>query len=111
MAVKSAPTLKKTTTDPTAPSHSTEKQKKTGIVVKYNCGFENHLTIRGTGAPRLSWDKGIPLKNITADEWFLEIEGPFNTCEFKVLLNDVNYESGPNHLLNCGTHLQYTPSF
>lgn len=83
---------------------------KTRVTVKYDVGFGNTLTLRGQGA-NLSWDKGIPMKNIKADEWVWETDTPFATAEFKVLINDKTYETGRNHLLHSGTMVQYTPRF
>ena len=36
---------------------------------------------------------------------------PCNTCEFKVLLNDTEYELGENHLLKARSETHYTPLF
>lgn len=83
---------------------------KTKITIKFNVGFPNTLTIRGKGA-NLSWDKGVPLKNIKADEWVWETETNFTQCEFKVLVNDVHYEMGANHIIQQGATLVYTPRF
>lgn len=83
---------------------------KTRITVKYDVGFGNTLCIRGHGA-NLSWDKGIPMKNVKNDEWVWETDLPFTTAEFKILINDKNYETGRNHLLHCGTMVQYSPRF
>lgn len=80
------------------------------IVVRYDVGFNNTLFIRGNG-PNLSWDKGVPLRNVKSDEWVWETDQPFTTCEFKVLLNDQNYECGNNRHLAAGSVLQYTPHF
>lgn len=80
------------------------------IVVKSDVGFGNQLYIRGKGA-KLSWDKGLPLKNIKNDEWVWETEEPFTICEFKILINDSYFEAGDNHLLDCGATLQYAPTF
>ncbi|MGE0670457.1 MAG: hypothetical protein AB7H48_00490 [Parachlamydiales bacterium] len=80
------------------------------IVVKYDVGFNNTLSIRGNGAG-LSWDRGAPLKNIGPDEWVWETSAPFTDCEFKVLINDQNYECGENHHLGPSSKFQYTPSF
>lgn len=87
-----------------------KKGPKTRIIVKYNSGFNNNITLRGKGA-NLSWDEGILLKNVKPDEWIWESDLPFTTCEFKVLLNDVQYELGDNHPLSCGASIQYTPRF
>lgn len=91
-------------------SIGSKKGTKTKIVVKYDVGFSNSLFIRGNGAG-LSWTKGIPLKNIKADEWVWESDSPFATAEFKVLINDIKYEEGANRLLTCGTTFQYIPRF
>lgn len=89
-------------------------ERKTGpssrITIKYDVGFSNSLYIRGKGAS-LSWDKGQPLKNSKPDEWVWETTAPFTTCEFKVLINDSEYEIGDNHLLTCGASVHYTPKF
>lgn len=80
------------------------------VVVKYDVGFNNTLAIRGNGAG-LSWDRGAPLKNVGPDEWVWETSAPFTDCEFKVLINDQNYECGENHHLGPSAKFQYTPSF
>jgi hypothetical protein len=90
-------------------SHPTTT-KKTKITVKYDSGFSNYLTIRGEGA-HLTWEKGQLLKNIKNDEWVWETEATFQKCQFKVLINDRQYELGPNRELQAGLTLQYTPSF
>ena len=87
-----------------------KKGPKTRVTVKYDVGFNNTLYLRGKGA-NLSWDKGIPLKNIKRDEWTWETDALFSTCEFKVLVNDKHYETGENHTLTCGASIQYTPKF
>jgi hypothetical protein len=84
--------------------------QKTRIVIRYNTGYGNQLYIRGKGA-NLSWDKGTPLKNTKADEWVWETDTSFSHCEFKILLNDRNYENGENHYLNPGASIVYTPHF
>lgn len=89
---------------------SLQKGPKTRIVVKYDVGFNNLITIRGKGAG-LSWDRGLSLKNAKADEWIWETDIPFTVGEFKVLINDDQYEQGENHTLRCGASVQYTPKF
>jgi len=93
-------------------SNKTEKRSggKTRLTIKYDVGFSNQLFIRGKGA-NLSWDKGQLLKNVKPDEWIWECETPFNTCEFKILINDHVYENGDNHQINSGCSLVYTPNF
>lgn len=87
-----------------------KKGGKTRVVVKYDVGFNNSLYLRGKGA-NLSWDKGVALKNTKNDEWVWETDAQFTTCEFKVLINDKQYENGTNHHLIQGASMQYTPSF
>jgi hypothetical protein len=91
--------------------HVAEKKcQKTRITVKYDTGINNQLTIRGQGA-NLNWDKGYPLKNVKSDEWTWETETNFSLCEFKVLLNDQQYETGENHHLTPGASIAYSPRF
>lgn len=90
--------------------HGSQKGPKTRILVKYDVGFNNSITIRGKGAG-LNWDRGLSLKNIKNDEWVWETDTPFTTGEFKVLINDTKYEQGENHTLRCGASIQYTPKF
>lgn len=87
-----------------------ERGPTTRITVKYDVGFNNSVHLRGEGA-NLSWDKGVKLKNIKSDEWSWETNIPFSKCEFKVLINDRQYELGENHKLICGTSYEFTPSF
>jgi hypothetical protein len=86
------------------------KQKTTRLTIKYDAGFHNHLHIRGEGA-NLSWEKGIPLKNVGHDEWIWETTSPFTKCEFKILINDHHYEQGNNQTIVSGCHLQHHPKF
>lgn len=92
-------------------SSSQTTPKRTKLIVKYDCGFNNSLYIRGQGAFGLSWNKGIPLKNSKPDEWIFETDIPFTQCEYKILINDEIYEGGPNHILTCGTTTQHSPQF
>lgn len=92
-------------------SNSVRKKGPTSkITVKYDVGFSNTLYLRGKGA-NLSWDRGVTLKNVKNDEWVWETDQSFTTCEFKVLINDKEYEAGANHTLTCGASIQYTPKF
>lgn len=104
------PTQKTLTSHSSLDTESKKNSHKTQIIVKYDVGFSNHLFIRGKGAS-LNWDKGTPLKNRKADEWIWETDGHFTQCEFKVLINDQNYETGENHVLTAGSSVVYTPRF
>jgi|GEM_PF-1645703 len=83
----------------------------TKITVKCNCGFGNNLYIRGQGVPGLTWEKGIVMKNLKADEWVWESDKPFTKGEIKVTLNDKQFEVGPNHIIECSKQLSFIPRF
>jgi hypothetical protein len=98
-----------------APKKAVQKKprkaaSRSAIRIKYNVGYGNNLFIRGQG-PGLSWMQGVPLTNIAVDEWIWETAEPFDSCEFKILMNDTNYEAGENHRLPPGATVQYTPNF
>ena len=97
-------------TESASQDSSKKKGPTTKIIVKFDIGFNNSIYLRGEGA-ELSWERGIILKNIKADEWIWETSLPFTKCEFKVLINDRQYELGENHQLKCGTAFEYTPLF
>lgn len=92
------------------PQKMETKKPRTRIMVKYDVGFNNTLFLRGKGA-NLNWEQGSPLKNIKNDEWVWETDASFNTCEFKALINDTQFEAGENHPISCGASIQYTPKF
>lgn len=96
----------------TAVKKTVKKARKsnTQIVVKYDCGFDNHLSIRGQGAG-LSWYKGVALKNISADEWIFDVVCPEAHIEFKVLINDQVFEIGDNHKVKNGQKIEIKPFF
>lgn len=85
-------------------------KKGTKVTIRFDAGFSNNLYIRGN-APGLNWDRGVLLKNIGPDEWVWEADGFFDDCEFKVLINDQQYEAGENHHVHSGERVQYTPKF
>jgi len=108
-----APPAQNTLFKPNATKPATEtpsKTPKTRVVIKYDVGYNNSLSLRGKGA-NLSWDKGLLLKNVSANEWVWETDTLFTTGEFKVLINDTQYELGANHTLTCGANIQYIPRF
>lgn len=86
------------------------KAKRSAIRIKCNIGYGNNLFIRGQG-PGLSWMQGVLLTNVGPDEWIWETSEPFEQCEFKVLVNDRDYEAGENHRLPPGAVVQYSPYF
>lgn len=109
MTIKKDPVSKPNKSSTATCSCEAEK-KTTKIIIKYDAGFGNALYIRGSSRG-LSWDKGIPLKNIGKDEWVWETNELFSPGEFKVLLNDQTYETGYNHPIHQGKSIYYTPKF
>lgn len=87
-----------------------QTQILTRITVCIDVGFSNELYLRGEGAG-LSWDKGVPLKNIKSDVWYWESKEHFGECFFKVLINDEIYEKGLNHKIKSGMTKEYFPHF
>lgn len=97
--------------NPSAVKVDRNKIKKISrVIIHYDVGFNNSIYIRGNNAG-LSWDKGTLLHNEGPDQWVWETDQPFQTCEFKVLINDTHYEQGGNHTLDYEKHLEYTPIF
>jgi hypothetical protein len=107
-ATRKSPT--KSATSALKKSPSRRKKTKTLLLVKYDVGFKNHLFLRGSGA-NLNWNKGIQMRNIKADEWVWETEASFTLCEFKILINDHQFEIGHNHQLKHGASIEHTPKF
>lgn len=84
--------------------------KHTKVVINHNAGMNHNLFIRGNGAG-LNWKKGIQLRNNGPDEWVWETDAPFAECEFKVLIDDKQYEQGENHHIHSGGWLRFSPRF
>lgn len=93
-----------------ADAHAT-RTKHTKITVKCNCGFPNNLYLRGEGIPGINWKNGVLMKCTKSDEWIWETDVPFDHAQIKVVLNDKQYEVGPNHPLDCGKTITFSPSF
>ncbi len=83
--------------------------KSTRLSVRCNAG-SGFLTIRGSG-PDLSWDRSAPLKKVGDDLWVWESSKPFGKMEYKLLLNDTQWEKGTNHSVEKGKKIEVTPRF
>ena len=99
-------TAKKTAAKKTA----ARKTLKTSIVAYVDVGYGNTLYIRGEGAG-LSWEKGIPLKNITAAEWAFETNKATGTLTYKFLINDQVWATGDNLTIQAGSKSISSPQF
>ena len=90
--IKKAPAKK-----PAAPKAKIPSKKalKTSIIARVDVGFGNQLYIRGTGAD-LSWEKGLPLENVSAYEWTYATTEVKSDVTFKFLINDELWAEGDN---------------
>jgi hypothetical protein len=88
-----------------------KKAVTTQVVVRHDCGFANSLYIRGEGISTLSWDKGVQMKNVAADQWVWTSDRPCSTIQFKIILNDTKYEQGENHSVAFGQRAEIEPKF
>ena len=96
---------------PTKKIESKSSPTKTVVRVTFDCGFPNTIHIRGEGCASLSWNKGIPMKNVSTNEWIWECPRPFTKLTFKILINDEVYETGENHTISHGDELTIHPTF
>lgn len=86
------------------------KGSKTEVVTKMDVGFGNRLFIRGSGAG-LSWDHGVALECIGADEWTWASEPASQPIEFKLLINDDTWSQGENFSAQPGQRVVCHPTF
>lgn len=84
---------------------------QTKIIIHYNAGFGNSISVRGDTTP-LNWSWGQKAENVDANTWQYVMERPTGgTIEFKVLLNDSTWETGSNHTVTVGSTVDIYPSF
>jgi uncharacterized surface anchored protein len=88
----------------------TKKALKTSIIARVDVGFGNQLYIRGTGAG-LSWDKGLPLENVSAYEWAFATTEAKSDVTFKFLINDELWAEGDNIIVAKGATSISSPVF
>jgi hypothetical protein len=82
----------------------------TVIKAKIDVGFGNALYVRGQGGD-LSWDKGVLLSNVSADEWTISVREVKGPVLFKFLINDETWSVGEDYEVAAGTTAVLTPSF
>ncbi len=85
------------------------RAKKACIKVTADVGYGNVLFIRGSEEP-LNWDKGIALQNVDTNHWSLELDVKA-ALEFKLLINDEQWNDGDNYALKAGETISIEPSF
>ena len=83
---------------------------KISIIARVDVGFGNQLYIRGTGAD-LSWEKGLPLKNVSSYEWAFATTKAKRDVTFKFLINDELWAEGDNVTVAEGATSISSPVF
>ncbi|MEX2045236.1 MAG: hypothetical protein WD941_07770 [Opitutus sp.] len=86
------------------------KPVATTISASCDVGFGNALYIRGEGAG-LSWDKGVLMTCIDAEQWKLTLGQSARPFTFKVLVNDITWSAGPDFTVEPGASVRITPQF
>jgi hypothetical protein len=111
-AVKKAPAAKKTAVARKAPARKAAAKAPavTRVIARIDAGFGNSVFIRG-GAAGLSWDAGTLMENTGSDEWVWQSTAVASELEFKVLLNDEVWSSGPNGVVFPGATVVLEPVF
>lgn len=95
-----APTKKKSAAEPPA----------TFISAQIDIGFGNHLYLRGEG-PGLSWDHGFAMDNTGTNLWTASIKGAKLPVAFKVLVNDLSWNTGADYVVEPGQSITVYPTF
>jgi hypothetical protein len=80
------------------------------VTAKINVGWGRQLFIRGEGGG-LDWNVGIPMQNVTEDEWIWETKTKDAVVTFKLLVDDTLWSSGDNYSATCGADVVVAPSF
>ena len=94
---------------PTSKSGETSESVTT-VIAKMDAGYGNDLYLRGS-ANNLSWSKGTLMENVSPTEWVWRGLSVNEEMEFKVLLNDTYWSSGPNGIVAPGGTVVTTPQF
>ena len=103
-AVKEAPARK------VAKKAVANNYSKTVVEALIDVGFGNLLYIRGD-APGLSWETGVPMDCGGAESWSISMSDVNSSFEYKVLINDIHWESGSNNTAKPGSTTSTSPSF
>ena len=113
-AVKKAPAKKtagkKAPAKKVAKKAVANKHSKTVVEALIDVGFGNILYIRGD-APGLSWETGVPMDCGGAESWSISMSDVTSSFEYKVLINDIHWESGNNNTAKPGSTTSTSPSF
>ena len=109
-ATKTASPVKKTTAPTKKKSASSKELPATFISAKIDIGFGNHLYIRGEG-PGLNWDHGVAMDCVGAGLWTITIKDAVAPVIFKLLVNDLTWNTGADYVAEPGQSLNVAPAF
>lgn len=82
----------------------------TFISAQIDIGFGNHLALRGEG-PGLSWDDGIVMDCVGHNLWTAAIPKASKPVTFKVLVNDLSWNTGADYVVAPGKSVTIHPTF
>lgn len=82
----------------------------TFISARADIGFGNHLYLRGDG-PGLSWDHGVAMDCVANDLWSATLKGALAPVVFKVLVNDLSWNTGNDYVVEPGQSVTVNPVF
>jgi hypothetical protein len=82
----------------------------TFITAQIDIGFGNHLYIRGEG-PGLSWDHGLAMDCTGNTLWTSTVKNASAPVIFKVLVNDLTWNTGPDYVVEPGQSITVNPAF
>jgi hypothetical protein len=111
-AAKSAPkgAPAKKTIAPAARKKASAEPPATFISAQIDIGFGNHLYLRGEG-PGLSWDVGVAMDNTGSNLWTASVKGAKLPVVFKVLVNDLTWNTGGDYSVSPGQSITVYPTF
>jgi len=112
-AAKLAPATKAPAKKPAAPTQrksSAAEPPATFISAQIDIGFGNQLFIRGDG-PGLSWHKGVLMDCVGSGLWTTSVKKAAAPVAFKVLVNDLTWNTGGDYVVEPGQSIMITPSF
>lgn len=82
----------------------------TRITAKADPGANHFISLRGDTAP-LSWSAGFPMRRTVPGEWAFVTTELGSDFEFKVLVDDTTWQTGPNVPGKSGMDQVVTPAF
>ncbi len=107
----SAPAPKpKVAAAPVASTTRAPAARKTTVAATIDVGFGNLLYLRGEG-PGLSWERGLPMDCVSADNWAWTTTAASRPFAYKVLINDEQWSLGEDCVAEVGVTNTISPTF